>query len=94
VNYLFENAGRGPLRATAAGSLAGLAGVVGAALLLAPARGVLGAVAALGAGEVAHAALLLRWLRRRPTPAAAGPGRRVPGPVGGSRRAPTERAAP
>jgi hypothetical protein len=65
VNFLLENGDRGTLRRTAAGSMAGLAGAVLVALGLVPWLGAAGAIAAMAAGDIVHAAVLLAVLPRR-----------------------------
>ncbi|PWS48595.1 hypothetical protein DKT74_02590, partial [Streptomyces sp. ZEA17I] len=57
LNYLLENATPHTLRATALSALGGLLCAVLLGLVLVPALGALGAVAALASGEVAHAVL-------------------------------------
>lgn len=57
LNYLLENATPRTLRATAVSALGGLLCAVLLGLVLVPALGALGAVAALASGEVAHAVL-------------------------------------
>ncbi|MFF8436412.1 hypothetical protein [Streptomyces bacillaris] len=65
LNYLLENATPHTLRATALSALGGLLCAVLLGLVLVPALGALGAVAALASGEVAHA-VLARLLLRSP----------------------------
>lgn len=71
LNYLLENATTRTLRITAAGSVAGLLCAVLLGLVLVPACGALGAVAALAAGEIAHVLAARLLLRTAPEPAAA-----------------------
>ncbi|TGY95899.1 hypothetical protein E5Z02_32750 [Streptomyces rhizosphaericola] len=72
LNYLLENATPHTLRATALSALGGLLCAVLLGLVLVPALGALGAVAALASGEVAHAVLARLLLR---SPLSAGPPR-------------------
>lgn len=75
LNYLLENATPHTLRATALSALGGLLGAVALGLVLVPALGALGAVAALASGEVAHA-VLARLLLGKPPSARPVPGGR------------------
>jgi hypothetical protein len=68
INFLLENGDRRTLRRTAAGSMAGLGGAVLVALGLVPWLGAPGAIAAMAAGDVVHAAALLALLPRSTGP--------------------------
>lgn len=65
ANYVMENATPEALAATAAGATIALAAVAALIFLIVPWAGALGAVTVLTAGELVHAAAILRWLRPR-----------------------------
>ncbi|WP_248962651.1 hypothetical protein [Sphaerisporangium perillae] len=65
ANYLMENATPEALAATATGAAISLVAVGALAFLVVPWAGALGAVAVLAAGELVHAAAVLRWLGPR-----------------------------
>jgi hypothetical protein len=75
LNYVLENLDTASLRLTAVGSAAGLAGAVGAGLVLAPRWGAFGAVAALAVGEIVHAAAVTARYQRGRAVQRAGRGR-------------------